>query len=118
MKRGHWIGAAVGAGVMFIGWLLSGHPIFQRGWYAMSCYVFSLAGALLGLAVAQIFYAEYRDAQVEDAPPQNDFAFKCIDDHTKQINALGDRLNHLEKRVSGISVVAGLRPKSVQETRS
>lgn len=119
MKRAHWIGAAICGSLMFIGWLLTGEPIFESGHAAVGCYFMTLCAVMVGAAAGQLYLINAAEINARNAQPKsNDFAFKCIDDHTKIIGELGDRLSSLEKRVSGISVVAGIRPKSVQETRS
>lgn len=101
LRRG-MIAGAVFAAVVFLGFVLNGSPIFSRGSAASFCYAICCFAFALGFILANLRGDVAPDPTLKTPP------FSSVSQ--ADLKAVVDRLEVVEKRLSTVSVAAGLKP--------
>jgi hypothetical protein len=122
MKRIHWIGLSLGVVITALAWWVSGAPILERGAWAVGCYVSVFVAAFLGASMSDIILADREEAQNmanEPKVPAFDYLQAEIDKLNSSMRVANERIADVEKRLSSLSIVTGLRPANrvIQELK-
>lgn len=124
IKKIHIVGIAMGVVVTGMAWWLSGAPILERGTWAVACYITVFVAGFLGSVMADFILTDREEAHgvvdsVEEKVPAFDYLQAEIDKSNASVRVANERIADLEKRLSSISIVAGMRPANrvIQELK-
>jgi hypothetical protein len=105
MKMWHY--SCAGAGLNFVGWYLSGQPIFQRGVAAVGCFATCLFMAWAAGLIYKIGYYTKNVGNIAQPPPTKN----SLDSIDLRLMTCENELNSLKSRLSSVAIVAGIKPQ-------
>ena len=114
IKKIHIVGIAMGVVVTGMAWWLSGAPILERGTWAVACYITVFVAGFLGSVMADFILTDRAELKDEEHLPvvekTSDTLLAEVEKMIVGLRVANERIADLEKRLSSISIVAGMRP--------